>query len=464
MKKIAWILLLALLFNFVSVFADCIAKPTAVLHPVKVKGKWGFIDSKGKLKVKPQFDEALEFSEGMAAVKLKNRWGFIDQSGKITIKPQFENVESFHEGFAFVVYDYSLVEWPTAFIDKKGNKIFDPKQRFILHSFNNGIACFVENHKFYETLCYIDKKGNVLDEKTVYASVSASQYEYLLKRMKCKIQLDISKGDNIIDPDLKEGLARVWIPSWNFCKWGYVDSTGNMVIEPKFSYAGNFSEGIAVAKLDGVYEPSAGFYDSNKVGYIDKTGKTAIEPLFDFAEDFNNGIAEVCIVVDGNYNNFKIDKTGKKLSDASDSSTNTSTRPEPANESGLIAISTPYGYGFNDANGNTVVPPQFADVQPFHEGLAAVKTGINSGKWGFVDNNKKIVVPAQYDDMNAFSGGLAAVRIGPKWGYIDKTGKVIIKPQFDTASDFLDGIAKVTINDMVGYINKKGVYVWKLAK
>lgn len=462
MRKVAWALLLALLFNFVSVFADYNVKPTGVLHPVKVKGKWGFIDSKGKLKITPQFDEAYEFSEGMAAIKLKNRWGFIDQSGKITIKPQFENVESFHEGLAFVVYDYSLVEWPTAFIDKAGKKIIDTKRVSILHSFYDGIACLVENHKFYETLYYIDKKGNVRDEKTV--DRSTFEYENLLKRMKCKIEFNINKGDYIIDPNLKEGLARVWIPSWNFSKWGYFDSIGNMVIEPKFSYAGNFSEGIAVAKLHGLYEPAIGICDSSKVGYIDSTGKFVIEPQFDYAEEFSNGIAMVCVVVDGYYNNFKIDITGKRLSAGSDSPDDTSAKPKPADKSGLIIISTPYGYGLNDAKGRTVVPPQFAEIRLFNEGVAAVKTGINNGKWGFVDNNRKMVIPAQYDDMNSFSEGLAAVRIDSKWGYIDKADKLKIKPQFDTASDFQDGITKVTINDRVGYINKNGVYVWKLTK
>ncbi|MBP5241278.1 MAG: WG repeat-containing protein, partial [Bacteroidales bacterium] len=48
--------------------------------------------------------------------------------------------------------------------------------------------------------------------------------------------------------------------------WGFMDKTGNVVIEPQFTEAGDFSEGLAKVSVDW------------KWGYIDQTGKFVIKP------------------------------------------------------------------------------------------------------------------------------------------------------------------------------------------
>ena len=35
---------------------------------------WGFVDSKGKIIIKPQYEDAKSFSNGMGAVKLADGW------------------------------------------------------------------------------------------------------------------------------------------------------------------------------------------------------------------------------------------------------------------------------------------------------------------------------------------------------------------------------------------------------
>ena len=61
-------------------------------YPVQVNGKYGYIDSKGKVTVNPQFDAAEPFSDGYAPVKVADRWGYIDKSGKLAIAPQYDLV------------------------------------------------------------------------------------------------------------------------------------------------------------------------------------------------------------------------------------------------------------------------------------------------------------------------------------------------------------------------------------
>src|SRR5262249_2748025 len=78
-------------------------------------------------------------------------------------------------------------------------------------------------------------------------------------------------------------------------KTGYIDNTGKVVIEPKFTYGGDFEEGMATIT------------EGEKVGYIDKTGNVVVKPQYEEAGAFSEGLAYV-------YTNKKygfIDKTGK---------------------------------------------------------------------------------------------------------------------------------------------------------
>src|SRR4051812_14853451 len=79
-------------------------------------------------------------------------------------------------------------------------------------------------------------------------------------------------------------------------KWGYIDVSGKIVIEPRFAWAEEFSEGLAAFENE-----------DGKHGYIDETGKVVIEPVFDNWTEFSEGLAAVSVNFEWGY----IDKTGK---------------------------------------------------------------------------------------------------------------------------------------------------------
>lgn len=56
----------------------------------KIDGKYGYIDKTGRYLSKPQFDVARSFSEGLAIVKTGGKWGYIDKTGKYVSKTQFD--------------------------------------------------------------------------------------------------------------------------------------------------------------------------------------------------------------------------------------------------------------------------------------------------------------------------------------------------------------------------------------
>jgi hypothetical protein len=73
-------------FDLAGFFAEGLA-PVEIGRPQNGMGKWGYIDRKGKVVVKPLFDWAWEFSEGRALVAVGDKVGYIDRAGRYIWKP-----------------------------------------------------------------------------------------------------------------------------------------------------------------------------------------------------------------------------------------------------------------------------------------------------------------------------------------------------------------------------------------
>jgi hypothetical protein len=139
------------------------------LIAVRLGNKIGFIDRNGQFKINPQFEidtlgmDAIigtEFSEGLAVVRQNKLFGFIDTTGKMVIKAQYEDLHSFKEGLASFQQNK---KW--GFIDKKGKIVIKP-QFDQAYYFENGLA---EIRKFnqgdidYPSLAgYVNKNGEII--------------------------------------------------------------------------------------------------------------------------------------------------------------------------------------------------------------------------------------------------------------------------------------------------------------
>jgi hypothetical protein len=80
-------------------------------------------------------------------------------------------------------------------------------------------------------------------------------------------------------------------------KWGFIDKTGQVAMQPLYDVADEFAEGLAAVATGG------------KVGFIDKNGRIVIPQRYDSALRFSQGLAAVQI---GGKWGF-IDKTGKMV-------------------------------------------------------------------------------------------------------------------------------------------------------
>jgi hypothetical protein len=291
--------------------------PVAV--PNKLFDRWGYVDKTGRMVIKPQFDEAWEFSGGLAAVAADDKLGYIDRTGKFVIPAE-----------------HLLASIPPP-----------PFSQGLVAVAEQGVGHEVLDEQFVEMMNIVDSTANY-------------------------------KAGSVID------LPAVF--------YGFIDKTGKPVLEPKYQYADNFTEGMAVVEV------------GEKFGYVDTTGKLVIEPKYAAAQEFSEGLAAVVLAGDSAEKSGYIDRTGKMI-----------------------------------------IKPQFkGSVGPFSQGLALVEFPASSGpKYGFIDKTGKIKIKPRFDEVSSFFEGLAGARVGAKWGFINTAGKFVIKPQFDGAGDFSGGVAGV---------------------
>ncbi|MEH1863871.1 MAG: WG repeat-containing protein [Nostoc sp.] len=126
---------------------------------------------------------------------------------------------------------------------------------------------------------------------------------------------------------------------------------------------------------------------------------------------------------------------------------------EPFSE-GMAAVKMGYKWSYIDKTGKLITRFRFDAAEPFSQGLALVK--INN-KYSYIDKAAKLITALQFDDAVSFSSGMAAIKIADKWGYIAQTSKKIIIPtQFDDAKSFAEDLAAVKIANKWGYIDKTG--------
>lgn len=87
------------------------------LAPVLIDTLWAYIDTHGRIKINPQFEDARPFMRGLGAAKKSGKWGFLNSSGSWSVPNRFSAVCDFHDNLALV--NEGTVRY---YIDKSGHR------------------------------------------------------------------------------------------------------------------------------------------------------------------------------------------------------------------------------------------------------------------------------------------------------------------------------------------------------
>lgn len=243
----------------------------------------------------------------------------------------------------------------------------------------------------------------------------------------------------------EDGLAYVVTDG----KYGFIDKTGAYIINPQYDDAGPYCDGLAYVKHGEEY------------GYVNTLGEVAIKYQYDNAYSFRNGYAVV--VVGENWG--IIDETGKYVINPQYSTGYyglevyyvTSALSVDNIEDILIPAMKDEKYGYIDVNGNIVIDFQFDDAFVFSdEGYAVVCVG---EKYGLIDRTGKYVINTKYDELLSCGENLYSFAVDNKYGLVSVDGTEVAAAQFDDISSIGDGYFIVEIGEKVGMIDATGTYI-----
>jgi hypothetical protein len=337
------------------------------IKAVKYKGKWGFINHKGKKVIDFKYDDVwtgeltYSFGELVIAVKKDGKWGFINEEGKVTVPPEYDDIK---EAMFIGIKVKKDGKW--GLVTSDGQIIIPFKYDDIVKVDGSAAEVVLDG-----------KKGVVEDKKEIippkYDEVKELTKPYQV-RIGTKWGYISEAGEEITPPKydkteyFREGLAAVKVEN----KWGFINMEGEEVIKPKYDDAGSFSESRARVKLNG------------KWGYIDTRGEEIIIPKYDEAGNFNQGLAGVCI--NGRW--------------------------------GLISKN-------GELKGKLVYDAIFND-----EGMLFIRVNRDT-KTGYINKEGRVVIPVKYDEVINYNDEAVVVRLDKKWGAYDSTGKLVIPLKYD---------------------------------
>jgi hypothetical protein len=72
------------------------------MRGIRRDGRYGFVDSRGRLLIANRYEGIGTFREGLAPMMILGKWGFVDKEDKIAVNPNFERVTGFNSGIAIV--------------------------------------------------------------------------------------------------------------------------------------------------------------------------------------------------------------------------------------------------------------------------------------------------------------------------------------------------------------------------
>lgn len=290
--------------------------------------KYGYLDVNGKVAFRVDTYYG-SFSEGLLAVNNNDGFFYYDTSGEIAIAldetalPEGKEVSKifrFSDGMAMVVIkdsgfddtghegeDILFAEyinpypnnWYYGFINRKGEWQIPP----ILSSattFQEGVSLAVNDSISF----FMDTLGQVItiykeQMGEIWTEIESDIFDY--SEGFAKVYNEDGRcyyinlhGQRITDMTFKraneffEGMACVQPDD----KWGFIDTSGTMVIPPIYNSRDNFSEGLAPVSIR-IEEKGYAFDCYYKEGFINKTGETVLpfQPHVTYG-GFKNGLTK----------------------------------------------------------------------------------------------------------------------------------------------------------------------------
>ncbi|WP_281888410.1 WG repeat-containing protein [Paenibacillus sp. YYML68] len=358
------------------------------LYPAAVKQiggtRWGYINERGEMVIRPTYDSAGEFqSNGLAVVGVKGRSGAIDRSGAMRIQPVFEMIGEFSEGRAVA-------------IDKQGFHIIDERGDIVTARPYSYIGSFSE------------------DRAVAYQSTSdgVSKYGYLDRQGREVIPLQYVEAG-----DFNEGRA---VAKRKEKEYVLLDRGGRVLSTYPYAFVGGYGDGLLPFRKE----------TDSKLGYIDEQGTVRIEPAYSVALPFQDGRAVVNASED--YSNLYglLDRSGKLVLPTKYNDVMQLGERRVAVGTAIAAGQPYYGsrYAIADDDGRLLTDTRYYNVGDYKDGLASVNDGRQTY---FIDRTGRKAEgwpSVQGSGTLTWMKPLIQANVDQRLFYLNTRGEVVWKP------------------------------------
>ena len=452
------------------------------------------------------------FAEGLAQFfdTESGRWGYLDTAGRVAIAPRFALARPFSEGLALVAEDSGHC----VFINPWGEAVFSTgvpaRGHAFIGDFRGGRCWFKASGRSWAWGAY-RPDGEVAIQPHCYYRPEA--LAPLPPDAPNPLPMDFSQGAAAVTL-LSEGgtpqyalidtLGELLYPRHRFrhiqrldglglavCtdfqgRQGLLDHRGELVAKPAYAAIEPFVNGFAKAKgLDGRwglldrhggeavpsrYEEigtvAEGLVAVRLLGakgwsFVDTTNQMRLRGPYDEAGRFSDGMAFLKQAGAP----VLIDREGRKLSIGQGKLLFFSEGVFGIEEKGR-------GQYYADAGGNNLFGRYYHEITPFQLGVAAVRRLPLSPKrpelLGAINRRGVMVVPPKFRLLHIQPDGNIITNPQRFYGLLGKKGATLIPPEFDRIEPFEEkGLFRVERGAALGYmriVQEQGEWAWPLSK
>jgi hypothetical protein len=254
-------------YEYVGEYSEDLA-PVYEEHAMEIQ-RFGFVDREGRevIPINKYWSWCHEhWSEGRMAVRHKGKWGYIDHTGREVIPTTYDEAGDFRDGQAHVT-----LEGKDLYVDPDGKPIATPKPTTFFEA--DGLTEIASGDK----RVWLDRKGK---------EVIPARYHR-------------NRDEVCRDWWLSEGLRGVTLGD----KHGFIDHAGVEVIPVRYDCTGLPSDGMVAV------------WQGKRAGFFDLSGKQVIVFKYWKAEPFEDGFALVALPVDADGRSLRgyVDKHGTEF-------------------------------------------------------------------------------------------------------------------------------------------------------
>ena len=278
------------------------------VYPIKVEKKWGLMNGKGEIVLKPNYNAIGEFKRfGYAVMQYQGGVGMLNQKGEEIVPPIYDDLKTLDSTLISVMKNGS---WQV--INLAGKTVLAPGYGQV-KVLNSKFVAFTKNYRWG----VVDISGKTIAEP-IYESIELFKDFYFLTKLEGKLGLLALNGNEILTPKAEE--ISIYSNDLFFFqknnKWGAVNRKGHQVIPNGFhtfsKISDNFIKLIANRSAflfstysnkvitQGEYETYYGFSNdfvickkNRLLGLIDECGTVNLQPKYYEIQAYSDGLFRV---------------------------------------------------------------------------------------------------------------------------------------------------------------------------